>query len=311
MILTHLPDLPPRPLTPANAGFRHWFYERWGRENAVVLGRATRVEFPPYVQALSIKRAWGGREDYLFESRRLGVGGEHSLIVNEGAEYGARIASPTPVTSMAVFFRPGMAQELAGAAAQSAASVLDREHEPASLPCGFGEHLRPLTAELDGRLCALRDAVLAGADDEQWLEERLQSLLWVMVATERGWRQRGLRLAELCHSAHDELLARVDRATDFITSCQARPMTLDDIAKAARLSKYHLVRVFREVHGLTPMAHLARLRTRTAAQLLMHSQASLDEVAQRCGFGSRQTLFRQLRRHCGDGGKALRRRTEA
>jgi len=37
-------------------------------------------------------------------------------------------------------------------------------------------------------------------------------------------------------------------------------------------------------------------------------EAHAEEIAEASGFGSRQTLFRQLRRHRGDGGRALRAR---
>lgn len=308
MILKQLPDLSPRPSTPAQAEFRRWFYERWGRENAIILGRATRAEYPPFTQTLSIKRAWGGSEDYLLRGRRLAVGGTYCLILNEGAHYGARIASPTPVTSMAVFFRPRVAQELAGAAAQSPQQMLDTEQQAPLSECSFAEHLRPLSPALDHRLSRMRDAVIAGEDDEQWLEEQVQALLWEMLASERGWRSRGLALADLCRSAHVELLARLDRVTDYMISCHAQPLTLDELAVVARLSKFHFVRLFRRVHGVTPMAFLARLRTRAAERLVLDTTLALDEVAELSGFGSRQTLFRQLRRYSGDGGRALRRR---
>lgn len=69
-----LRDLPPSPLTPANAEFRRHFYARWGHANAVILFRTRQAEIPPYTQALSIKRAWGGSEDYVLPARRLRVG---------------------------------------------------------------------------------------------------------------------------------------------------------------------------------------------------------------------------------------------
>lgn len=309
MILRELPTLLPQPATPANAAFRRWFYERWGRENAVILGRATHVEFPPYTQALSVKRAWGGQEDYLLPARRLAVDDEHFLILNDGGHYGARIESPTPVLSMAVFFRPGMAAGVAAAARRGSGGLLDEEADE-TLPCGgFAEHLRPLDAATGPLFEALRDAILAGEDDEQWLEERLQELLQALLRGEPGWRGRSLRLAEVCRSAHAELLARVDRATDYLLSCHTQPLTLDDIAAAGRLSKYHLVRVFRQVHGVTPMTLVARTRARTAVRLLRDTALTLEEIAELSGFGSRHTLFRQLRRHCGDGGRRLRQRT--
>jgi AraC-like DNA-binding protein len=307
MILVELPDVPPRPPTPANAAFRRWFYERWGRENALVVGRARRAEFAPFTQALSIKRAWGGHEDYALGAQRLAVDDRRLLVLNDGAHYGSRIANPRPVTSLAVFFRPAMASELAAAARQSPAALLD-DPRPATRPApGFAEHLRPADGKLEAQLVHLRDAALAGADDEGWLEERLQALLWTLLDAEAGWRRRSLRLAALSRSAHAELLARIDRAADFLLSELGRTLTLDDAAAAAGLSKYHLVRTFRAVHGRTPMAFLARARAERAQGLLGQSTLTLDEVAARCGFGSRQTLFRQLRRHCGGGGAALRR----
>lgn len=308
MILRELPHLQLSPSAPRSAEFRHWFYQRWGRENAVVLGRTRQAEFEPFTQTLSIKRAWGGDEDYLLDSRRLAVNDDRLLILNEGARYGARIASATPVTSMGVFFRPGMAQELAAAALQSATGALTMEHAPLHADIGFAEHLRPLDGALGRLLETLRDAVLAGEDDEQWLEEQLQGLLWAMLRAEPGWQGRSLRLADLCRSAHTELLARIDRATDFILSTSTEPLTLDQIAAVARLSKYHLVRLFRRVHGLTPMDLLARTRARSAERLLADPSLSLEDVAALSGFGSRQTLFRQLRRHRGAGGRALRQR---
>ena len=69
------------------------------------------------------------------------------------------------------------------------------------------------------------------------------------------------------------------------------------------------MRVFRQIHGATPMAFLARTRTAHAERLVLDRALSLDEVVGLSDFGSRQTLFRQfrqLRRRCGDGGRALR-----
>jgi len=316
MILRELPDLAPRPLTPANAGFRQWFAAHWGRENAVVMGWSQDVEFPPHTQTLSIKRAWGGEgEDYLLPTRRLRVGAGHCLILNQGGHYGARIRSREPVLSFGVFFRPDMADELAHAARQSLAEALAAEGERGRLPLGFAEHLRPADDALGAELTGLRDAILAGrgrvlgdAGDEAWLEERLQSLLWRMLEAEPGWRARSRALASLSRSQHAELLARLDSAMDLMLSDPAAPLDLDALANAARLSKYHLLRCFRALHGCTPMAWLTRLRTQRALDLLADASLSLDEVASRSGLGSRQTLFRQLKRRGGTGGQALRER---
>jgi AraC family transcriptional regulator len=307
MILRELPDARLVPL-PENAAFRQAFYARWGRENAVVMGSCRRAEFEPWVQTLSVKRAWGGTEEYLLEGRRLAVDDGRTLVLNEGARYGARIASRAPVTSLAVFFRPGMAAEVAAAASRPVHAALDRGAAPDRTPLAFAEHLRPADDAVGALMTRLRDALRAGEDDDAWLEERLHDLLAAMLEAESGWRARAERLRDLSRSSRDELLARVDRAADCLLSRYAEPLTLDDLAAAATLSKYHLLRAFRLVHGTTPMAMLARQRAARAARLLADAAMSLDDVAACSGFGSRQTLFRQLRRHYGDGGRALRAR---
>lgn len=307
MILRELPDdrLAPR---PGNEAFRAWFYARWGRENAVVTGTKVRAEFAPFTQALSVKRALGGTEEYLLPGRRLAVDERRTLVLGAGATYGARIAGDRPVTSFAVFFRPGLVEEVAAAARMSRVRALDQGDAPASRPVVFEESLRPADGCVAARLDALRVAIEAGEDDEAWLEERLQALAAALLGEERGWRARAERLSDLGRAPRIELLARVDRATDHLLTHRAEAVTLDDLAAASRLSKCHLLRAFRAVHGTTPMAMLARERTQLALRLLADPELSLEDVAARSGFGSRQTLFRQLRRHRGAGGSALRQR---
>ena len=53
--------------------FRSTFYERWGRESAVISARARRAEYPEFRQLLSIKAAIGGREDYFIDGRQISV----------------------------------------------------------------------------------------------------------------------------------------------------------------------------------------------------------------------------------------------
>ncbi len=307
LVFSSFPDLLPRPLTPANLTFRRLFYERWGRENAVVMGTATRMQFVPYTQALSVKKCWHGAERFMFEHRRVAVDESSYLVTNAGSTYGFEIASPTPVTSMGVFFRPGMAEEVAAASVLSGAGALNRGAELHHLPCAFGEHVRCGHAQIEPRLLQLRQAVLGGENDPMWLEEALLGLLWAMREAEAGYRRRSLLLSDCSQSTRVELLARVDRAADFLLSCQGDAITLDDVAAAANLSKFHLVRLFAKVHGLTPFEFLARARARTAHALIERSHLTLEQVALHSGFRSRSTMFRQLRKHCGGSGRALRR----
>ena len=184
MILTSMPDLPPRPLTSANAAFRRLFYDRWGRENAIICGRSSDAQYETHPQTLSIKTAWGGRERYFLREREVAVDDDHWLVLNEGRAYGSRLKSVRPTASFSIFFRPGLQQEVAAALALPLDAALD---EPAAgrADVRFAEHLRSHGDPVSRRVRALRDAVLAGERNDDWLDQQLLLLLGQMLMQER------------------------------------------------------------------------------------------------------------------------------
>lgn len=295
MILTTLPDLPPRPETTENAASRRRFYERWGRENAVVCGPAWHVEFARHVQTLSIKMACGGSgERYLLPRHDLLVDDDSYLVLDEGTRYGSVVRTRQPVHSFAVFFRPGMADEVLLARQQSLGQALDGGAGSTS-PVGFRPHLRRHDAIVSPRLRRLWRAVQQGERDEDWLEEELLALVSALLGAEHAIvpreGQRGPRA-----DARDELSRRLRLAADFIDSNATAPMTLARMAEVACLSKYHFVREFGRLFGCTPHAWLTRKRAGIARRLMAQGERDAELIAQASGLGSRWALRRALAR---------------
>jgi AraC-like DNA-binding protein len=117
-----------------------------------------------------------------------------------------------------------------------------------------------------------------------------------MWQDETQWRTRSQALAAMSASQHAELLRRVDAATDCLHSRYTEALSLDELAQAARLSKFHLLRAFQRVHGQTPHQMLTERRLQAARRLMQGTELSLDDIARMAGLGTRQTLWRQLRR---------------
>ena len=295
MILTSLPDLPPRPETAANAAFRRRFYERWGRENAVVCGPASNVEFAPHVQTLSVKMAWGGQgERYLLPRRDVLVDDDSYLVLDEGMRYGSVVRARRPLMSFAVFFRPGMADEVALARRQSLAQALDGPAGSAP-PVGFRPHLRRHDAAISPRLRGMWHAVQQGERDEDWLEQSLLGLLTALLDAEQAVSAR--EAPSPSHTvARQELLRRLRLAADFIDSNATEPIDLARMAEVACLSKYHFVREFGRLFGCSPHAWLTRKRAALARRLMAQGETDAERVAQAAGLGSRWALRRALRR---------------
>jgi AraC-like DNA-binding protein len=284
--------------------FRAWFYPRWGRENCVVTARTRHVEMPPYQQRLSIKAAWGGTEDYFLDARRVGVDDDNYLILNEARTYGSCVRGARPVTSFAVFFRPGMLEDVVRCQARAAAALLADPDGAGSIE--FCEQLRPHDRVVTPLLRHMLAHIESGAADEAWLEDELYRLLARMCAVHRQDLAAAALLPVRRASTRRELQRRVALCVDFIHANFSRPIGLTQIAAAAHLSPYHCLRVFKSLQGITPMVCLNNRRVRAAERLLRQSDLPVEAVALQVGFESRSSLYRHMKRVSGSTPSAWR-----
>jgi AraC-like DNA-binding protein len=306
VILTEMPDLPPAPRTPRQAAFRREFYRRWGRENSIVSGNTRHAAYGLFRQMLSVKCVARGAETYFLDRRRVTVRDDSYLVLNEGRIYGSLIEAATPAYSFAIFFRPGLAREVAGSMRSTVAQALDDAGD-VEAPLEFAEHLRSHDRLVSPVLRFIQRQVAAGVRDEQWLEEQCQFLAERLVRTHANQDSLRLQLAGVRAAKRAEIARRLGWATDFMHAHLDAPIGLREIAAAARLSRFHFLRLFQLVHGATPAAYLRELRARRALVLLDSAVRGSDEVAARVGL-SRVSLWRALRRQCATGIRGARGR---
>jgi AraC-like DNA-binding protein len=298
MILREMPDI-------GDDRFRLWFYAHWGRENCIIVARTRNAEYPLFEQRLSVKAARDGCEDYFIEGRRAVVDDETYLILNDRRTYASRIASRLPVLSFSIFFRPGMAEDVARARSLTHERLLDDPVQPAAA-LEFSEHVRQHDRQITPVLQHIFRHVEAGETREDWYEDQLYFLLQRMLQTHGRDRSTIANIRAARPGTRRELYRRIGLALDYINAYYGQPITMEQIAAAARLSPFHCLRVFRSVHGTTPMAYLNDRRLRTAKRLLRNPENSVTDIASLVGFQSRTTLFRGMRRVHGAAPTALR-----
>jgi AraC-like DNA-binding protein len=92
--------------------------------------------------------------------------------------------------------------------------------------------------------------------------------------------------------------AAVRRARSFLADRWDRPVALGDLASFAGLSRFELVRRFREQTGLTPHAFQTNLRI-AHARTMLRAGEPIAGVAAACGFADQPHLTRTFRRAVG------------
>ena len=307
MILTQLPDLLPRPTTPANAAFRQQFYSRWGRENSVVAGSSRHAEYAPYKQALSIKTVQRGREHYHVGRRRLTVSDSTYLVLNEGRTYSSVLESTQEAYSCCIFFRPGLAEEIARARQLSSAAALDQGVDLVPLPCAFNESLRYHDRTVSPVLRYIQHYVELGTADQAWYDEQCYFLIERLFRIEHRLTDLANGLDCTRASKRREIARRLGWAIDYMHANIQEDISLSDLAQAACLSPFHFLRHFRARYGLTPISYLRHHRTERAIALLETTSLSVTDVASEVGL-NRLTLWRSLRSMTSQSPRSIRQR---
>src|ERR1700678_3069408 len=88
---------------------------------------------------------------------------------------------------------------------------------------------------------------------------------------------------------------RVIEAIRLVESDAARPLELKAMAAVAGMSKYHFLRVFRRLTGMTPHRYLISARLRSPALALMSSGRPVIAIALDAGFGDLSSFNKTFR----------------
>ena len=98
------------------------------------------------------------------------------------------------------------------------------------------------------------------------------------------YNQQVISLSEQLY-ANIYLTKRVIQAKYFIDQNFEEAITLDTVCKEACISKFHLIRSFKKIYGVTPYQHLTFLRIKKAKELLQ-TNLPVANVCYHVGFDS-------------------------
>lgn len=125
--------------------------------------------------------------------------------------------------------------------------------------------------------------------------DRLLDLL--LIATLRAWFSRPDAAAPGWYRAHGDPV--VGPALRLLHDDLAHPWTVADLAAEVGASRAALAQRFAKLVGEPPMAYLTGVRLAQAADLLRETDATLEAVARRVGYGNAFALSTAFKRERG------------
>jgi AraC-like DNA-binding protein len=95
----------------------------------------------------------------------------------------------------------------------------------------------------------------------------------------------------------DNLSRPILPAIEYIDRNFASPLKIRDLSKLCHMSEDYFIRTFRRHLGRTPILFIQEKRVQQAAQLLLTTNHSIDQIAEKCGFGNRFYFGRVFKKH--------------
>jgi|SRR5207302_11235363 len=92
---------------------------------------------------------------------------------------------------------------------------------------------------------------------------------------------------------------RLMRAREFIDHSYHLPLDLEQISRAACLSRFHFLRLFRTAFNKTPHQYLTHRRIEKAKELLSSSALTVTDVCFEVGFESLGSFSSLFHKHVG------------
>lgn len=144
-------------------------------------------------------------------------------------------------------------------------------------------------------LDVVADEIAADRPGQQVVLDRLLDLM--LVSTLRGWFDRPQARPPHWYGRLDD--TPVSRALRLLHDDPGREWTVGSLAAAAGVSRALLARDFTAQVGEPPMTYLAGWRLSVAADLLRESDATIENIARRVGYGSAFALSAAFKRRRG------------
>ncbi|HEY9262351.1 AraC family transcriptional regulator [Chitinophaga sp.] len=177
--------------------------------------------------------------------------------------------------------------------------ILDAGTEKQLSPISFFNQLHPRDATFNGLIRGIMASYSETRYNKLRFEEQMTSLLSYHLQQHRHIAATVNGLPPVRMATRVELYKRLSRAMDVLRSNFCGEVSLDQLATAACLSKYHFLRLFRSVYGLSPYQYIQHLRIEKARGLLIDSAIPIGDLASLLGFDNSQSFSRLFNQRVG------------
>ena len=236
-----------------------------------------------YESNISIKYIINGTETYRVGDRGIRVHGGTYLLVNDGRWVECLPGHGSEAIS--VFLNKNVVQDVINVYGRKNRQLLDLPFEDGGIHFEFMEYPFGQNDLLGAALKRLHRGIMRdGVPQTRFVEETYFSIAEAMVFSQDKVRRQVERIDKVKRATREELFRRLLTARDFLASTSRYHFNFDTVCAHSGLSKFHLIRLFKSVFGITPYRYYLHCKVEDAKKSLRDKSLKIHHVAYDCGF---------------------------
>lgn len=227
-----------------------------------------------------------GQSQLTCDQKTININSDTYIISNHGQHYDLLIKESAETFN--IHFGEKLYQDTIHTLSKTTSQILDHTTSE-----GLPFNLNIKSNFRDHKFNSLVQQVRHNYNSEEKENVLFELLSQILLENHKHFKQVE-NVSSIRISTKEELIRRIYLAVDFIHAYYTQPITLDQLADAAMLSKFHFLRVFKSIFRVSPHQYIKQIRLEKAMVLIKQNKLPLYLIAQQVGLENGSSLSRMI-----------------
>jgi AraC family transcriptional regulator len=257
----------------------------------VILNVNTRFTYRDNIKGpLSLFTNLSGESSVEAGSKRTLIKPGFFLLTNPEEHYTLDINAKTSAETFNIHFGDHFAEQVLQSVMKSPEAILEGASACTNDRIYFHNRLQFRSDQINGIIQFLHQK----RPTAMLLEEKLADLITLILREQVKFNSSDQLIPTIKKSTRNEIVRRLLDSCDFIYSNFDRDISLDDLARASCLSRFHFLRLFKIAFQKTPHQFINDVRVQRSKELLKHTSFDVRTISSAVGFTSSSSFSRMF-----------------
>ncbi len=263
-------------------------------DNSIIYSALTNYDGRLQADSLSLKYTISGYEKYYINNNQYKVESGKFIITPPDLTIDAKFSNPTPVESLCI----QLSNDLINAAFNNLIFSNDLSENMRAINLVHDLNVYQ-SIEANTTVQSTVNSIIQHFNSPEIIAEKLQLMAQEVCNIQLQLNTKLVRIERIKKSTKSEIFHRIEKAKNFIELNFKDEINLDLIAENSALTKFDLIRYFKQIYQQTPYQYLMHLRLLRAKELIFENKYALETIALKLNFADLPSFSKAFKNYFG------------